>query len=137
MARALNEHRESHCYPRYSRRTAPVMQTDMHKSSLKAKVMPGRAHAFPDMLQDLECCILLRCFQRWQSQSDILMVCRHPSKDSQEYRQLLGLGRAAAAYGQTTAARQLYEVAGAWSELLSLCALQGDFMSVRDYMQSV
>ena len=35
------------------------------------------------------------------------------------------------------AARQLYEAAGAWSELLSLCALQGDFMSVRDYMQSV
>ena len=63
--------------------------------------------------------------------------CRHPSKDSQEFRQLLGLGRAAAAYGQTTAARQLYEAAGAWSELLSLCALQGDFMSVRDYMQSV
>ena len=62
---------------------------------------------------------------------------RHPSKDSEEYRQLLGLGRAAAAYGQTTAARQLYEAAGAWSELLSLCALQGDFMSVRDYMQSV
>ncbi|CAL5222539.1 g4916 [Coccomyxa viridis] len=61
---------------------------------------------------------------------------RHPSKDSEEYRQLLGLGRAAAAYGQTTAARQLYEAAGAWSELLSLCALQGDFMSVRDYMQS-
>ena len=54
-----------------------------------------------------------------------------------EYRQLLGLGRAAAAYGQTTAARQLYEAAGAWTELLSLCALQGDFMSVRDYMQSV
>ncbi len=54
-----------------------------------------------------------------------------------EYRQLLGLGRAAAAYGQTMAARQLYEAAGAWSELLSLCALQGDFMSVRDYMQSV
>ncbi len=63
--------------------------------------------------------------------------CRYPSKDSEEYRQLLGLGRAAAAYGQTTAARQLYEAAGAWSELLSLCALQGDFMSVRDYIQSV
>lgn len=63
--------------------------------------------------------------------------CRHPSKDSPEYRQLLGLGWAAAAYGQTTAARHLYEAAVAWSELLSLCALQGDFMSVRDYMQSV
>lgn len=35
------------------------------------------------------------------------------------------------------AARQLYEAAGAWPELLSLCALQGDFMSVRNYMHSV
>lgn len=50
---------------------------------------------------------------------------------------MLGMGRAAAAYGQTTAARQLYKAAGAWPELLSLCALQGDFMSVRNYMQSV
>lgn len=50
---------------------------------------------------------------------------------------MLGLGRAAAAYGQAAAARQLYEAAGAWPELLSLCALQGDFMSVRNYMHSV
>ncbi|CAK0749293.1 hypothetical protein CVIRNUC_001899 [Coccomyxa viridis] len=61
---------------------------------------------------------------------------RHPSRDSVEFSQLLGLGRAAAAYGQMAAARQLYEAAGAWPELLSLCALQGDFMSVRNYMHS-
>ena len=51
VARVLNEHRESHCYPRYSRRTAPVMRTDMHKSGLKANFVPEVPMLF------LACCL--------------------------------------------------------------------------------
>ncbi len=43
------------------------------------------------------------------------------------------MGRAAAAYGKFSVAKECWEAAGHWSELLPLCALQGDFASLRSY----
>ncbi|EIE25272.1 hypothetical protein COCSUDRAFT_65173 [Coccomyxa subellipsoidea C-169] len=61
---------------------------------------------------------------------------RPPARGSEEWARLVGLGRAAAAYGQCAAARQLWEAAAAWPELLGFCALQGDFDAVRGYCNS-
>ena len=47
------------------------------------------------------------------------------------------MGRAAAAYGKFQAAREAFAAAGQWVELMPLCALQGDFASLRDYAARV
>ena len=53
------------------------------------------------------------------------------------HRQLVAIGRAAAAYGKFQAARECFAAAGQWVELMSLCALQGDFDALRDFAARV
>lgn len=53
------------------------------------------------------------------------------------HRRLVAMGRAAAAYGKFQAAREAFAAAGQWVELMPLCALQGDFDSLRDYAARV
>lgn len=67
----------------------------------------------------------------------LLTASRQPVRGSEEWVRLVGLARAAAAYGHCSAARQLWEAAAAWPELLGFCALQGDFDALRNYCLSV
>lgn len=53
------------------------------------------------------------------------------------HRRLVAIGQAAAAYGKFQAARDSFEAAGQWAELMPLCALQGDFDALRDYAARV
>ena len=61
------------------------------------------------------------------------MPCRPPPKGSPLHQRLVSMGRAAAAYGKFSTARECWEAAGEWGELLPLCALQGDFVALRGY----
>ena len=61
------------------------------------------------------------------------MPCRPPPKGSPLHQRLVSMGRAAAAYGKFSTARECWEAAGEWGELLPLCALQGDFDALRGY----
>lgn len=61
------------------------------------------------------------------------MLCRPPPKGSPLHQRLVSMGRAAAAYGKFSTARECWEAAGEWGELLPLCALQGDFVALRGY----
>ena len=47
------------------------------------------------------------------------------------------LGRTALTFGQIAAARECWHAAGHWSQLLPLCALQGDFDAIRRYIAAV
>ncbi|KAL3157200.1 hypothetical protein ABBQ38_001439 [Trebouxia sp. C0009 RCD-2024] len=60
-----------------------------------------------------------------------------PAAGSPMHRRLVAMGRAAAAYGKFQAAREAFAAAGQWVELMPLCALQGDFASLRDYAARV
>ena len=66
-----------------------------------------------------------------------LCGCSPPAAGSTLHRRLVAMGRAAAAYGKFQAAREAYAAAGQWVELMPLCALQGDFDSLRDYAARV
>ncbi|KAK9810383.1 hypothetical protein WJX72_009786 [[Myrmecia] bisecta] len=58
---------------------------------------------------------------------------RPPPKGSLLHTRLVKLGRAAAAYGKLSVAKECWETAAQWTELLPLCALQADFEAVRRY----
>jgi len=60
-------------------------------------------------------------------------VCSHPSDGSPLYLKLVTLGRACELHGHFKHARDLFEAAGAWSELFSLCIFQGDFAGLQMY----
>ena len=64
-------------------------------------------------------------------------ACSPPAAGSTLHRRLVAMGRAAAAYGKFQAAREAFAAAGQWVELMPLCALQGDFASLRDYAARV
>ena len=49
------------------------------------------------------------------------MLCSPPAPDSAMHRQLVAIGRAAAAYGKLQAAQECFAAAGQWVELMSLC----------------
>jgi hypothetical protein len=54
-----------------------------------------------------------------------------PPKGSTLYQRLIILGRGAMAYGKFSVAKDCFEAAGQWEELLPLCAFQGDFAALR------
>ena len=60
-------------------------------------------------------------------------MCSHPSDGSPLYLKLVTLGRACELHGHFKHARDLFEAAGAWSELFSLCIFQGDFAGLQMY----
>jgi hypothetical protein len=59
--------------------------------------------------------------------------CSPPPKWSPLYKKVVALARTCEAHGRFTQARQLFEAAGAWNELLALCVFQGDFNAVQSY----
>ncbi|KAK9806672.1 hypothetical protein WJX73_006627 [Symbiochloris irregularis] len=65
-----------------------------------------------------------------QHQASIFFPKPWPPHSSQA-RRLVGLGRAALAYGQVSAAQELWRLAGNWADLLPLAALQADFGTMR------
>lgn len=69
----------------------------------------------------------------------LMLLCWYspPAAGSAMHRRLVAIGRAAAAYGKFQAARESLSAAGQWVELMPLCALQGDFDSLRDYAARV
>ena len=67
----------------------------------------------------------------------VCVCCSPPPAGSQMHRRLVAIGQAAAAYGKFQAARDSFEAAGQWAELMPLCALQGDFDALRDYAARV
>ena len=78
--------------------------------------------------QALQCTVkVLRC----------AFVRSPPASGSAMHWRLVAMARAAAAYGKFQAAREAFAAAGQWVELMPLCALQGDFDSLRDYAARV
>lgn len=101
-----------------------AMQTalDAHK---KAIYYPRSAHAWR---------AALFCLLRAQRCSSLqCTLCRSPPKGSSLWKRLVTLGRTALAYGQINSARECWQAAGHWEQLLPLCALQGDFSSLRAF----
>lgn len=57
----------------------------------------------------------------------------HPEESSQLYQKMVVLARSCELHGRFKQARILFEAAGAWRELLSLCVFQGDFEGLQRY----
>ena len=57
----------------------------------------------------------------------------HPEESSPIYKKLVTLARSCEFYGHFKHARNLFEAAGAWRELFSLCIFQGDFDGLQRY----
>ena len=63
--------------------------------------------------------------------------CRPWPHESSQAQHLVALGRAALAYGHTSAAMDFWMLAGNWADLLPLAALQADFGTIRRLVANV